>query len=87
MRYSPGSTCDGLRAFDRLGQFLEFGGEDLQFGGERRSSPGIASAGVEQGFEHHRDARQDRFLDPLERLVETRLGFHVPMAPAMDNLG
>ena len=38
-------------------------------------SVSATGGGVEQGVEHHRDARQDRFLDPLERLVEARLLF------------
>ena len=74
------------RALDRLGQFLELGGEGLQFGGERLGV-GLAESGrgVEQGLEHHRDARQDRLLDPLERFVEARLLFvRAPCAPIMD---
>ena len=31
--------------------------------------------GVEQGIEHHRDARQDRLLDALEGFFEPRLLF------------
>ena len=67
---------DRARALDRLGQFLELGGEGLEFGGKRLGI-GLCHvfAGVEQRFEHHRDARQDRLLDPLERLVEARLLF------------
>ena len=69
-----GSRWAGLRALDRLGQFLELGGQGLQLGGERLGIGfGEAGGGVEQGFEHHRDARQDRLLDPLERLFEARL--------------
>ena len=29
--------------------------------------------GIDQRFEHHRDARQDRFLDPVERFFEAGL--------------
>ena len=52
----------------------ELGGERPQFGGQRLGI-GLADpgGGVEQGLEHHRDARQDRFLDSLERFFEPRL--------------
>ena len=61
-------------ALDRAGQFLELGGERLKLGGERLGVDfGQVGRGVEQRVEHHRDARQDRLLDPLERLFEARL--------------
>ncbi len=64
------------RPLDRPGQFLELGGERLEFGGKRLGvERGHVGAGVEQGVEHHRDARQDRFLDSLERLVQPGLLF------------
>ena len=47
--------------------------------GARRQAPWgrfrQARGGVEQGVEHHGDARQDRLLDPLERFFEPRLLF------------
>src|SRR5256885_11781212 len=62
------------RPLDRLGQLLELGGESLEFADEKAALPFLDRlGGVDQRFEHHRDARQDRFLDPLERLVEARL--------------
>ena len=65
---------DRARALDRLGQLLELGGERLQFADEEAALAfGDRFGGVDQRVEHHRDARQDRLLDPLERLVEARL--------------
>jgi hypothetical protein len=64
----------GAGALDRLGQLFELGSERLEFGGEEAPFVlGNRFRGVDQRVEHHRDARQDRFLDPLERLVEARL--------------
>ena len=37
-----------------------------------------------QRFEHHCDARQDRFLDPLERLFEARLLVGLGMCANVD---
>ena len=55
---------------------LELGGEDLQFGDEEAEIViGHRFGGGDQRFEHHRDARQDRLLDPLERLVKAGLLF------------
>ena len=73
VRYSPGSRCAGL---DRstAGSAPR---ARRRASGARRRAPwgrfGEVGRGVEQGVEHHRDARQDRLLDPLERLVEARL--------------
>ena len=75
-------------ALDGAGELLELRGEDLQFGGKRlRVSLGGAFGRLEQGFQHHRDAWQDRFLDPVERLFQARLllvdlhGVHNASAP------
>ncbi len=62
------------RPLDRPGQFLELGGERLEFGGERLGVKlGHVGGGIEQGVEHHRDARQDSFFDAVEGVIETRL--------------
>ena len=62
------------RALDRLGQLFELGGKRLELGGEEAALIlGDGFRGVDQRVEHHGDARQDRLLDPLERLVEARL--------------
>lgn len=61
-------------ALDGAGQFLQLGSQSLKLSGQ---CFGIDLAkigrGVEQRVEHHRNAWQDRFLDPLERLLEARL--------------
>jgi hypothetical protein len=46
--------------------------------GSVSATPAEASS---KRLEHHRDARQDRFLDALERLVEARLLFGRGMPP------
>ena len=70
------------RSLDRLGQLLELGGEGLQLGGQETALVlGNRLGSVDQRVEHHRDARQDRFLDPLERLVEARLLVALGIAP------
>ncbi len=61
-------------ALDRAGQLFQLGRERLQLGDQRLGIElGEVGRGVEQRVEHHRDARQDRLFDPLERLFETRL--------------
>ena len=76
MRYWPGPRWAGDERSTHLGQFLELERRGSELGGERLGVGfGQACGGVEQGFEHHGDARQDRFLDPLERLFEPRLLF------------
>ena len=42
---------------------------------------------VDQRFEHHGDARQDRILDPLERLFEARLLLVDPHRAGMSGPG
>ena len=65
---------DRTAALDGASKLFKLGGQDLQFGGERL---GIDHAdlfgGIEQGFEHHGDAWQDSFLNPVERLFKARL--------------
>ncbi len=69
-----GVELGGTGAFDQPRQLLEFGGEGLQFRGKETAVvAGNGFGRIHQGVEHHRDAGQDRFLDPLERLVEARL--------------
>lgn len=61
-------------AFDGAGQFFELGGERLQLGGEEAAL--ILRNGIrrfEQGFQHHRDARKNGFLDAFECLFEACL--------------
>ena len=62
------------RSFDRMREAIEFGGNGAQFG-RQRLGIGLADPGrgIEQRIEDHRQARQDRCLDPLERLVKLRL--------------
>lgn len=65
---------DGTRALNGLGQLFELGCECLELGGEETSFVlGDGFRCIDQGIEHHRDARKDRFLDPFERLVEACL--------------
>ena len=66
----------GARAFDGAGQLFKLRGQRLQFGGERLGVEfGKVGRGIEQGVEHHCDARQDGFLDAVERVVEACLLF------------
>ena len=65
---------DRAAALDRTGELFELGGEDLKLGGKRLAVD-LADflGGIEQRFEHHGDARQDRLLDPVERLFKACL--------------
>ena len=64
----------GARPLDGLGQLFQLGGQRLELGSEESALIlGDGFGGIDQRVEHHGDARQDRFLDPLERLVEARL--------------
>ena len=69
---NPAGRHGPARSLDLPGQLLELEPDRPQLGriGLGVDSRPVQSGGVEQGVEHHRDARQDRFLDPLERLVE-----------------
>src|SRR5690242_3266779 len=62
------------RAFYRLSQLLELGSEGLELR-RKKAALGLGDrlGRIDQRVEHHCDARQDRFLDPLEGFVETRL--------------
>ena len=61
-------------ALDCLGQLFQFKSKRLQLCGQKAALVlGDGFRGVDQRVEHHGDARQDRFLDPFERLVETCL--------------
>ena len=69
-----GLDMDRAGALDRPGQLLELGGERLQLADEEAALAfGDGFGRVDQRFEHHCDARQDRFLDPLERLFKAYL--------------
>ena len=63
-------------ALDRLGQLFELGRKCLELGCQEAAFIlGDGFRGVDLRVEHHGDARQDRFLDPFERLFEARLMF------------
>ena len=80
-----GIDMDGARALDRLGQLFELGGEGLELADEEAALAfGDGFGGVDKRFEHHCDARQDRLLDPLERLFEARLLLALGMAANLD---
>jgi hypothetical protein len=56
---------------DRPRKVLELGRERLQFTDQEAAlTLGGMLRGFDQCLEHHGDARQDRFLDPLERLFK-----------------
>ncbi len=59
---------------DAAGQFFEFGGKGLELG-DQRLGIGMTESrrGIEEGFQHHGDAGQDRPLDSLERVGELLL--------------
>jgi hypothetical protein len=62
------------RPLNGLGQLFQLQGQSFELGGKETALVrGNGLRGVDQRVEHHGDARQDRFLDPLERLVEARL--------------
>src|SRR5207237_8405919 len=62
------------RSLDGLRQLLELSGEGLELADEEAALAfGDRFGGIDERLEHHCDARQDRFLDPLERLVEACL--------------
>ena len=86
VRYWPGPRWAGDERSTLRVNSSSSSGQGAQFGGERLGIGfGQSGGGVEQGFEHHRDARQDRLLDPLERLFEPRLLFaECPRRPILD---
>ena len=69
-----GFEVDRAGAFHGPGQLFQLRRKRLQLGGQ---GLGIDVTdflgGFEQAFQHHRDARQDRFFDPVERLFKACL--------------
>jgi len=63
-------------AFDRARQLFELGRERLKLRSEETALVFRNRVGrFQQCFKHHRNAREDGFLDPFERLFEVRLLF------------
>ena len=74
--------------FDRLGELLELRGEGLELADEEPAFAfGDGFGRFHQRVEHHGDARQDRFLNPFERLFEARLLVPTWHEAGLDDLG
>lgn len=79
---------DGAGALDRLGELFEFGGEDLKLGGKRLGI-GFAGGGggVEKGLQHHCDAGENGFLDPVEGFFEPGLLLNAVHVARVNEIG
>jgi len=65
---------DGARALDRLGKLFKLGGEDLKLCSECLGI-GLASCRgrVDERLQHHCDAGENGFLNPVESFFEPGL--------------